>query len=245
MESLGNYIYTKTDDAVWVNLFVGSSTDISLLNKKVKISQITKYPWEGDIQIAIDPEKQTSFSLNVRIPGWAQNQPVPGNTYVFEDTENNAFTLTVNGKSENYTLADGYAVINRNWKKGDRVNLHLPMPVRRIKAIDQVKEDLNSVALQRGPLVYCFEHPDNGESTMNIVVPDQIKFKAEYKPELLNGVVVLTSNAPVVSISADGLSVSTENKTITAIPYYSWANRGAGSMQVWMPRKMQKIKIVP
>lgn len=119
------------------------------------------------------------------------------------------------------------------------------MPVRRIKAIDQVKADLNSVALQRGPMVYCFEHADNGTNTMNVILPENVKFNPEYRPELLNGVVVLNGNAPVVSVSPDGLSVSTENKPVTAIPYYSWANRGEGPMQVWVPSKLKDIKIIP
>lgn len=245
VESLGEYIYAESLNAVWVNLFVGSTTNIMLQDKKVKIAQTTNYPWDGNIQIAVDPEKQIKFSVNVRIPGWAQNQPVPGDTYSFTDSENQTFTLTVNGKPENYKLVNGYAVIERNWKKGDKLNLSLPMPVRRVKAIDKVKENLNSVALQRGPLVYCFEHPDNGPNTLNIIVPDNIKFKAEYKPELLNGVVVLSSNAPVAEISADGMAIRTEIRPVLAIPYYSWANRGPGPMQVWMPRKMQKIKINP
>ncbi|MCX6222680.1 MAG: glycoside hydrolase family 127 protein [Bacteroidia bacterium] len=245
VESVGNYIYAKTDEAVWVNLFIGSTATLSLQNKNVKISQTTKYPWDGDIQITVVPGEKTKFGLYVRIPGWAQNKPVPGNTYSFSDSASTAFSLYVNGKTENYKLVNGYAFIERTWKNGDNVHLHLPMPVCRIIAIDQVKDDRNSVALQRGPLVYCFEHPDNGNHTMNIILPDNVKFTTEFKPELLNGVVVLKGNAPVVSVSPDGLSATTENKPVTAIPYYSWANRGAGPMQVWMPRKIQDIKIIP
>jgi hypothetical protein len=112
-------------------------------------------------------------------------------------------------------------------------------------AIEKVKEDKNSVALQRGPLVYCFEHPDNGVQNMNIVLPDQVKLKAEFNPTLLNGVVVLKGNAPVVSVSSDGLKVSTETKPVVAIPYYSWANRGEGPMKVWVPRQVADVKIIP
>ncbi len=245
VESVGNYIYAKNDDAVWINLFIGSTASVSLKNKKVKISQTTKYPWDGDVQITVVPEKQTKFGLYIRIPGWSKNQPVPGDTYTFTDNETNTFSLSVNGKPEEYKLENGYVFIDRIWEKGDKINLSLPMPVRRVKANDQVKEDRNSVALQRGPLVYCFEHPDNGTQNMNIIIPDNVKFNAEFKPGLLNGVVVLSGTAPVVSVSSDGLNVSTENKPVMAIPYYSWANRGPGPMQVWMPRKAQDIKIVP
>jgi len=245
VESVGNYIYAKSDDAVWINLFIGSTASISLKNSKLKISQTTKYPWDGDVMISVNPEKQSKFGLHIRIPGWSRNQPVPGDTYAFTETDASNFTLSINGKPENCKLENGYVFIDRNWKKGDKINLNLPMPVRRVKAIDQVKEDRNSVALQRGPLVYCFEHPDNGAQTMNIILPDNAKFTAEFKSGLLNGVVVLNGNAPVVSVSSDGLNVSTENKPVMAIPYYSWANRGPGPMQMWMPRKAQDIKIIP
>jgi len=245
VESVGNYIYTKSDDAVWVNLFIGSTASISLKNSKLKISQTTKYPWDGDIQISVIPEKQSKFGLYIRIPGWSRNQPVPGDTYTFIETDASNFTLSINGKPENCKPENGYVFIDRIWKKGDKINLNLPMPVRRVKANDQVKEDRNSVALQRGPLVYCFEHPDNGAQTKSIIIPDNAKFNAEFKPGLLNGVVVLNGSAPVVSVSPDGLIVSTENKPVMAIPYYSWANRGPGSMQIWMPRKAQDIKIIP
>ncbi len=245
VESIGNYIYARSNNSVYVNLFVGSSVDLSVQNKKVKIAQTTKYPWDGEVQIAVIPEKQTQFGLYVRIPGWAQNQPVPGDTYAFTDKDAAQFTITVNGVAENCTVVNGYAVINRTWKKGDLVSLSLPMPVRRIKAIDKVKEDKNSVALQRGPLVYCFEHPDNGAQNMNIVLPDQVKLNAEFNPSLLNGVVVLKGNAPVVSVSADGFNVSTETKPVVAIPYYSWANRGEGPMKVWVPRQVADVKIIP
>ncbi|MEI8112522.1 MAG: beta-L-arabinofuranosidase domain-containing protein [Bacteroidia bacterium] len=245
VESIGNYIYAKKNDAVYVNLFVGSSANITMLNKKVKIEQTTKYPWDGDVQIAITPEKQTKFGLYVRIPGWAKNQTVPGDTYVFTDNDTSTFSLSVNGMPESCKLVNGYAIIDRIWKKGDIVKLNLPMPVRRVMSIEKVKEDKNLVALQRGPLVYCFEHTDNGKQNMNIVLPDQVKMNAEFNPTLLNGVVVLKGNALVLSVSSDGLKVSTETKPVVAIPYYSWANRGEGPMKVWVPRKIEDVKIIP
>lgn len=245
IESVGNYIYAKTSDAVYVNLYVGSSANISLQNKKVKIAQTTRYPWDGEVQLVVTPEKQTKFNLNVRIPGWAQNQPVPGDTYLFTDIDANSFSISVNGINENVKLVNGYATIDRIWKKGDIVRLSLPMPVRKVKAIEKVKENLNSVALQRGPLVYCFEHPDNGAQNMNIILTDQVKLSAEFIPTLLNGVVILKGYAPVLSVSPDGLSVSTESKPVVAIPYYSWANRGAGPMKVWIPRRITDVQILP
>ena len=118
------------------------------------------------------------------------------------------------------------------------------MPVRRIVAIDKVKDNQNRVALQRGPLVYCFEHADNEGKAMNIVIPDKAIFKTEFKSDLLNGIVVIQTQAPIATISADGSTLSSVNKTVTAIPFYSWANRGKGQMQVWMPKKITDIRLL-
>ncbi len=245
VESVGDYIYAKTDDAVWVNLFVGSSTLVSLQNKKVKIIQTTKYPWDGEIQITVSPEKKMKFGLYVRIPGWAQNIPVPGDTYAYSDSVVSTFSLTVNGIAEKCKVLNGYALIDRQWKKDDKVTLSLPMPIRRVIANDLVKQDRYRVALQRGPLVYCFEHADNNGKVMNIVIPDETEFKSSFQADMLNGVIRIQAQAPVLVLGKDGKSVSTEIRTVTAIPYYAWANRGEGQMQVWMPRKIQDIKISP
>jgi uncharacterized protein len=243
IQSVGDYIYAKTNDALWINLFVGSTGSFNLKNRKIQVKQVTNYPWDGKVQISVVPEKQTEFDLFVRIPGWADNQPVPGETYRYLDQSSEKISLSLNGIPANFKMVNGYAVIRKTWKKGDEVLLNMPMPVRRIVAIDEIKDDRDRVAIQRGPLVYCFEHADNDGKTMNIVIPDNISFTSEFKPQLLNGVVVVQAEAPVATISADGLNISTVNKKITAIPYYSWANRGLGEMRIWVPRKILDVKI--
>lgn len=241
VESLGDYIYAKSDDAVWVNLFVGSNTIIPLKKGNVQLAQQTNYPWDGAVQLTVSPARRLRFPLLVRIPGWARNQPVPGPTYRYADQNTEAFTLTVNGQALKPTLRDGYAVLDRTWKKGDVVRLTLPMPVRRILASDSVQENQNRVALQRGPLVYCLEYADNGGRAYNLFLPDQVAFTARFQPELLQGVVTLQADAPVVTASADGTAVTTATRRITAIPYYAWANRGPGQMQVWLPRTAANV----
>ena len=141
------------------------------------------------------------------------------------------------------TYADIVAVINKNWKKGDVVKLNLPMPVRRIVAIENVKDNQNRVALQRGPLVYCFEHSDNDGKVMDIVLPDKAIFKTAFNATLLDGIVSIQTQAPVAKISAGGLTVNSVNRKITAIPYFTWANRGKGQMQVWVPRKITNVSL--
>ncbi|MCX6325758.1 MAG: glycoside hydrolase family 127 protein, partial [Bacteroidia bacterium] len=244
VESVGNYIYAKSNEALWVNLFVGSTGSFTIKNKNIQIKQETNYPWDGKVQISVIPEKQTEFDLCIRIPGWVNDQPVPGKTYQYLDNPSEKISLMVNGAPATYKMVKGYAVVGKSWKKGDVVVLNLPMPVRRMVAIDEVKENRSRVALERGPLVYCFEHPDNEGKAMNIVVSDNITFTSEFKADVLNGIVEIHADAPVVSISADGLSAKSVTKKITAIPFFSWANRGEGQMQVWMPRKITDVKLM-
>jgi len=242
MASIGDYIYARSPDAIRVNLFVGSRTVLPIQKSKVSIAQSTNYPWDGNVQMTVSPDKKVKFQLYVRIPGWVK-QPVPGNAYRYQDTSSSAFELTVNGKPADYGMKDGFAVITREWKKNDRVVLALPMPVRRVISCDSIRENINRVSLQRGPLVYCFEHPDNNGKVMNIVVPDAADFEVRENATLLGGVVTLEAKAPVVNISKDGVNVSTETQKIKAIPYFCWANRGNGEMQVWMPRKISGIQL--
>ncbi|MFI5193688.1 MAG: glycoside hydrolase family 127 protein [Chitinophagales bacterium] len=243
IESLGNYIYAKSDKDIWVNLFIGSNTGIDLKNNTVQIAQKTNYPWEGNIQLTVSPQKKSAFALHVRIPGWAENQASPGNTYRFLEKSGKKWTLTVNGKNIPYAVENGYAVLNREWKKGDMVLLSLPLEIRKVVAIDSIADDRNKISLQRGPLMYCFEHPDNGGKVENICIPDTAPFTSHFEDNSLGGIMILTANAPVITVSEDGLSVKTENKKISAIPYFAWANRGAGEMQVWMPRKISGVNI--
>ncbi len=243
-ESVGNYIYASSDDEIWINLFIGSTGVIPLNRQKIKINQETRYPWDGEVRITVNPEKTARFRVAVRIPGWAVDRPVPGDTYRYLEKAPDSVSFSVNGKPVSCTMEKGYAVIERNWKKGDYLELNLPMTVRRIVATDEVEADRNRVALQRGPLVYCFEHVDNGGQVGNIMIPDATRFTAEFKPGVLNGLVLVSGKATAVIPSADGSSATTITKEVTAIPYYSWANRGEGQMQVWMPRKIAAVKLV-
>jgi uncharacterized protein len=243
VESLGNYIYAQSETGFYVNLFVGSNTTVDLAKTKVAIAQETNYPWEGLIKVKVSPEKKAKFSLNIRIPGWALGQPVPGDTYSYLNYSGSAYNISVNGKPAAFSLENGYAVISREWKKDDVVELNLPMEVRRVVARQEVKEDVNRVAFERGPLVFCVEHPDNNGKAFNVFVPDNAPVKTEFNKDLLGGTQVIMSEVPVVVTSADGMEIKTEIRTITAIPYYLWNNRGQGQMQVWLPRKVSDVKL--
>src|SRR5262249_54091381 len=153
--------------------------------------------------------------------------------------------LKVNGKPAPLKLEKGYAGLNRNWKPGDVIELSLPMPVRRIIANDQVEADRGRAVLQRGPLVYCAEWPDNpGGRVRNLMLPDDAKLTAEFKPGLLNGVMIIKGKAFALASDAEGKTIRTE-QGFTAIPYYSWANRGRGEMIVWLPYNESSVKLPP
>jgi uncharacterized protein len=236
MPSVPGYIYGERGDAIWVNLFVGSTADIKLDNgRTVKLTQTARYPWDGAVKIAVDPGQPAPLTLHVRIPGWARNQPIASDLYRFERASALKPTLKVNGQPVAIVLDKGYADLHRTWKSGDAVELNLPMPVRRVVANEAVAADRGRVALQRGPIVYAAEWVDNpGGKVRNLMLPDRSRLTAAFEPALLKGVEVVKTRAVALSYGAHGrIQKSTEE--ITAIPYYAWANRGRGQMIVWFP----------
>jgi DUF1680 family protein len=241
--SLGDYVYGASDAGLWVNLFVASNTTVKFGKVDVPVAMESNYPWEGNVSVTVNPKSAVAFSMNVRIPGWARGEVAPGELYSFEDKSTGSFVITVNGKPAAFTMNQGYATINRTWKKGDKVELVLPMEVRRIVSRPELKQDVERVALQRGPLVYCVEGADNNGKAWDLILPDGAAFKTAFQKDLLEGVTTIQFQAPTVQISGDGQTVTTEVKTITAIPYYAWCNRGQNPMQVWLPRKIKDIKI--
>jgi len=234
--SLPGYVYAVKDDALYVNLFVGNTARIALKSQAVNIKQETRYPWDGAVKITVEPEKAGEFSVKVRIPGWAQNRPVPGDLYKYVDRSDEKAVLKVNGSPAGLNMDKGFARIRRNWKKGDTIDLVLPMPVRRVVAQTMVKDDTGKVALERGPLVYCAEWPDNGGKVLNLVLADNAQLKHEFRADMLKGIVVLKGKALAVTKNADGSIADKKEQDFLAIPYYVWAHRGPGEMAVWLIR---------
>ena len=241
--SLGDYVYGHSEQGIWVNLFVASNTTIPVGKTSVPLQLETNYPWEGQVKITVNPTKKTTYALHIRIPGWAENVPVPGKLYRFTDNDATKPEISLNGKPVSYQTEKGYAVLDRTWQKGDVVEVKLPMPVRQVAARSDVKADQERVALQRGPLVYCVEGADNDGRAWNMLVPDKATFITKAHQVLTEPVVAIQANVMVVEPSADGLSVQTKPHTITAIPYYTWANRGKSPMQVWLPSRIKEVKI--
>lgn len=234
--SVPGYIYAQKDDSVYINLFVQSETNVSIKGKPVHIAQTTGYPWSGDIHLAIDPAKKEAFKLMIRIPGWALNKPVPSDLYSYLNPTTTPVKLKVNGIETPVKINDkGYLVLSNNWAKGSTVDISLPMDVHRVIANEKVEDDRGKVSLERGPIVYCLEWPDNQDKVLNSVLFDDVKVVAANKSDELRGIVRLEADALSAEKNAAGETV-TKAKHLSAIPFYSWANRGAGEMAVWIPR---------
>ena len=236
LPSVPGYVYAQNKNDIYVNLFMSSSSDIKLPTGSVNLVQQTEYPWAGAIGITVNTAHPQQFTLKVRIPGWASQQPVPGNLYSFADNRKLPIILTINGKAITYTTDKGYAVLTRAWKKGDKVNLVLPMETEKVLANEKVKDDINRFAFQRGPIVYCLEGPDNRDSLVqNVMVNKNAVPQASFNAALLKGVEVINVEGMSTKRQVNSEALLKTNQQVTAIPYYAWANRGPSEMTVWIP----------
>ncbi|MHC4426379.1 MAG: glycoside hydrolase family 127 protein [Planctomycetota bacterium] len=236
--SLPGYAYAARADNVYVNLFIGGSTAIKIGENTVRLTQQTRYPWDGDVRITVEPERSDEFTILVRIPGWAQNRPVPSDLYRYSDKSTQKASLKVNGNPIALDMVKGFARIRRTWEKGDAIELNLPMSVRRVLSHQKVKPNAGRTAIQRGPVVYCFEAADNPQGVANLVLPADAKLQTEYRGDLLGGIVTIKGRGRIQQPQAEGKTLL-KNIEVVAIPYYAWAHRGKNEMAVWVPESAE------
>ncbi|WP_216848873.1 glycoside hydrolase family 127 protein [Pedobacter sp. L105] len=217
LPSLPGYMYAQKGNDTYVNLYISGTAELKIEEQPVTIVQQNNYPWSGLLSFVVSPKEEQQFTLRFRIPGWAENKAMPTDIYNFAQPVSSVVTLKINGSPVKYEIQNGYAVISRSWKADDLVQLNIPMPVRKVIANNQIKDDQGKVALQRGPLMYCAEWTDNRAKINSLTVPLTTSFKPLFDSDLLNGVIKLKGGG------------------FTAIPYYAWANRGKGEMTVWFP----------
>jgi DUF1680 family protein len=245
MPSVPGYLYATRGDAIYVNLFARGTAKIELPGGVVAIDQDTRYPWDGAVTLTVTPERSRRFAMHLRIPGWARNEPVPSDLYRFIDPASTPASIRVNGSPVPLTIDRGFVAIDRTWSAGDVIALDLPMPVRRIAANEQVMANRNRVALQRGPIVYAAEWPDNPNGKVrNIVLPDTNALTSAFRRDLLNGVQVITGRAVGLALDEKGAILRSE-QPFMAIPYATWANRGRGQMTVWLARSDAAARPTP
>ena len=241
--SLPGYVYAVKDKSVFVNLFMSNEANIKVDGKNILLKQSTLYPWNGDIRIDITPKSAQQFTLKIRVPGWARNEAISSDLYTYSDNQNPEYSIKVNGISVDGTLTDGYYCINKKWKKRDKVDIHFNMEPRTVKANNHVEADRGRVAVERGPLVYCAEWPDNkGFNILHVLINQHPKLEVTSAPDLLNGIDEIKTDAQVLSYGNDGC-IKTQNVGLTLIPYYAWANRGEGNMNVWMAQDVSAINL--
>ena len=244
MPSLPGYVYAVRGEELFVNLYVGGRGEIDLAGGKVTIRQRTEYPWQEKVDLTVDPGAPRRFVLRLRIPGWARNEPLPGGLYSFMDKHDEQPVVKVNGETMPLAIDRGYQVIRRRWRRGDRVELELPMPVRLVQADERVAADRGRFCLQRGPLIYAAEWVDNGGRVSHLVPDREAGFRPARRPDLLGGVTLLRGRATALH-GREGGEVERRSREFTAIPYYAWAHRGKGEMRVWLPLTAARADPLP
>jgi len=236
--SLPGYIYAVKDKNVYVNLFLSNKSNLTVGGKKVALSQTTEYPWNGDITILVDQNAAGQFAMKIRIPGWVRNQVVPSNLYQYTDGKRLGYTILVNGSAVTANVTeDGYYTINRKWKKGDKVQIHFDMEARTVRANNKVEADRGMVSIERGPIVYCAEHPDNSFDIMGALINQNPQFTLGKGEIAGTPVQTLTTSAQTLNFNKQG-KLEAQDQTLTLIPYYAWCHRGSGKMRVWLPQDL-------
>jgi DUF1680 family protein len=224
--SLGAYVHSIKGNSVYTHLFTGSETRVLVGGKNVSVKIETRYPWEGSVNISFTMEGSgAAFTYGFRIPGWCKT-----------------YAVTLNGKDAAYTIRDGYALMNREWRSSDTITVLFDMPVSFVEANPRVREAAGKTALMRGPVVYCLEEADNGTELFKIRTghPDPKDVNVRFDEDLLEGVTTVSfKGRKLKDWEGDDLYCNTadavyEETNLTWIPYYAWANRKSGEMLVWV-----------
>jgi DUF1680 family protein len=198
LPSIPGLVYATHEKDLYINLFMSNQAKLTVGDTKIEVKQQTGYPWNGKVNIEVNPEKTAAFTLKLRIPGWAVNKPVPGTLYQYIGENTGTMNLKINGKNENLTMNNGYLEIKRNWSKGDKIEWFLPMNVRRVITNEKVLENKNLLALEYGPIVYCTEEIDNARQLSEMTIHDNDEFLVEKKNILSDQVNILKGNTCTV-----------------------------------------------
>jgi DUF1680 family protein len=220
---LAGFVYATRGDDLFVNLFIADSAKCEVAGSPVELRLTTHYPRDGKVALTIAVPKPTHFTLNLRVPGWARNQPFPGDLYRYDDGVETKVKLAVNAQTVPLNLDKGFARISRSWNSGDTVTMILPMSVRQVVAHPAVVADRDRIAFERGPLVFCAEGADNGGKVLDKTLNGKLHFQADWREDLLGGVTQIR------------VAARQTKESLTLIPYYAWCHRGPNEMRVWFP----------
>ncbi len=232
ISSIGGRLYAHTDRAIYLSLYADSRTTIPLAAGEVHLSQHTDYPYGGEILLSIDslPQSELPFALHLRIPTWAQGEEfMPGGLYTYATPSSEThWSVQLNGEAVECEVERGFAVIERSWRAGDQVELHLPIAPHYVVAHDSIEANHDRTAIVRGPLLYCGEGGDNGLMQRYYLSALETPTESPRSDFTTRPLVGLT--LPAQRLEVEGVD------SLRLIPYYSWNNRGDSSMLVWLPR---------
>ncbi len=225
LPSLPGYIYSTKGNDVYVNLYIGNQAEIELEDQTLQFSVDTNYPWDGQVRLTIENDESIPANFKLRVPGWAQNEVMPGDLYEYIAEKNTSIQVSVNGDPIDAAPENGYiSVENDGWKTGDQIEISFEMPVRKVVSHELVEANKGKMALERGPLVYCTEEADNAEGVLNLTLSKDDDFAYSFDSGLFSGLGTIVGKS----------SASSGNRDFKAIPYYAWAHREMGEMAVWL-----------
>jgi hypothetical protein len=233
LASMPGLIYAQDkQEAIYVNLYVSSEASFKVKNKGLSLSVESEMPWGGKSKLTVSAKEEVKGHIKLRVPGWARNQPAPGNLYSYLDKVDKHTSVSINGKRLAAVEDNlGYISLDRSWQNGDVVEIEFPFEVRRVIADPQVKEDRARMAVERGPVVYCAEWPDAaGGRVLDLLFDSKSELRPSFDKEFYGGAAVVASEARLISYPSNA------PKPVRLIPYYLWANRGAGEMSVWLSK---------
>ncbi|MFA6481390.1 MAG: glycoside hydrolase family 127 protein [Bacteroidales bacterium] len=247
------FMYARSGNKIFLNLFASGKAVLKVAGTNFTIGQETRYPWDGKVEIAVNPEKSAQSAILLRIPGWVVNQAFASDLYSFTSASGKKYSVSINGEPYEAPIQNGYAAIDRKWKKGDKILLNLPMTVRLVEANAKVTVDAGKVAVQRGPIIYCAEAADHDVSVLTMTIDTTTIFNGIYQPDLLNGIYKMACLANSFSKPSSLASrphpltsfTSSLPHILTLIPYFAWANRASGEMAVWFATAPQYITRFP
>lgn len=228
ISEVSNYMYSVSDEGIWLNLYGGSDLSTKLKDGSVvRLSQQTDYPWNGKIELLFNEVPKKEFSIFLRKPGWCYNSRV-----------------TVNGQPASISIKNDYIEVKRAWSKGDRLELILDMNTSLVQTNPLVEETRNQVAVKRGPIVYCLESADldKRNSVFDFILPYNANFQLVPATIAGNRVVMLETTAKYADsgdwkgqLYKDFLNQPARETRIKLVPYFAWGNRGHSEMSVWLP----------
>jgi DUF1680 family protein len=228
LPSLPGYIYATRGNELYVNLYIGNQAEISLGDQTIKLSQKTNYPWDGKVELKILSDTNIDATMKLRIPGWVNNEVMPGDLYRYIDKKTPLMKVSINETEIDAIQQDGYFMIeNRNWKQMDKIEIEFTMPVRKVLSHEKVAANKGKIALERGPLVFCTEEVDNPAGVLDLTLSKEDNFNYAFDPDILGGLGTIKGKA----------TINSKPVAFTAIPYYAWAHRKIGEMSVWLKVK--------